>query len=199
MAGRRRKLSRRSLVAALVLGCIVLPASVPVAFASSDSLEYGVKAAYLSKFGNFIGWPPSAFASADSAVNLCIAGEDPFGASLETAVAGHRIGDRPIVIRHLAAISQNPGCQILFVGGSDSRSIARILSTAAGAGVLTVTDSASTDLVPSIIRFVIQDDHVRFSIDDEAASRSGITVSSKLLSLALSVTPRKPAGEAPHE
>jgi len=114
-------------------------------------------------------------------------------------VAGHRIGDRPIVVRHLAAVTQNPGCQILFVGGSDPRSVVQILSKAAGAGVLTVTDSTSTEDVPSIIRFVVRDDHVRFSIDDNAASRSGITVSSKLLSLALSVTPRNSAGEAPRE
>lgn len=175
---------------------MALLAHGPQALAGNDTLEYDVKAAYLSKFGNFIAWPPSAFASTESAVNLCIAGKDPFGSSLETAVAGHRIGDRPIVVRHLAEISGNPGCQILFVGGSDPRSIAQILTKAAGAGVLTVADSASSDDVPSIIRFVIRDDHVRFAIDDDAASRNGIAVSSKLLSLAFSVTPRKPAGNA---
>jgi hypothetical protein len=37
---------------------------------------------------------------------------------------------------------------------------------------------------------VIHDNRVRFEIDDAAAARNGLTISSKLLGLALSVKPR---------
>jgi hypothetical protein len=41
-----------------------------------------------------------------------------------------------------------------------------------------------------IVNFVIVDDRVRFEIDDAEAARRGLRISSKLLSLAVSVKPR---------
>ena len=63
--------------------------------------------------------------------------------------------------------------------------------TKAGTGVLTVTEAEAAGQTDSIIRFVIDDNHVRFAIDVDAAAQNGISVSSKLLSLALTVNPRR--------
>jgi hypothetical protein len=156
--------------------------------AAGDPLEYAVKAVYLYKFGAFVEWPTSTFVSPASAVNLCVAGADPFGAGLETAVSGQHIGARPIVVRHLAQVTRGAACQILFVGGSNPADVGAILDTMRGVGVLTVTDIVGAGKTPGIIRFVIQDGHVRFVIDGQAASLNGIVVSSKLLSLALPST-----------
>jgi hypothetical protein len=41
-----------------------------------------------------------------------------------------------------------------------------------------------------VISFVIQDNHVRFDIDDALAADGGLTISSKLLGLAHAVKPR---------
>jgi hypothetical protein len=56
--------------------------------------------------------------------------------------------------------------------------------------VLTVTDSARDEPARGIINFLIQNNRVRFEIDNGAAAESGLTISSKLLSLAVSVKPR---------
>jgi hypothetical protein len=157
----------------------------PAPAAGADVLRYAVEAAYLSKFGAFFEWPAGAFASPSSAVNLCVAGADPFGASLDATAAGQQIGGRPIVVRHLAAVPRGADCHILFVGGADPRAIAQVLNTVRGAGVVTVTDAASSGATPSIIRFVVRDDRVRFVIASRPASLNGIVISSKLLSLAL--------------
>jgi hypothetical protein len=157
----------------------------PAPASGGDTLQYAVEAAYLYKFGDFIEWPAAAFASPASAVNLCVAGADPFGTSLDAAASGQHSGGRPIVVRHLATVPRGADCHILFVGGTDPRDVAQVLDTVRGAGVLTVTDAASAGGTPSIIRFVVRDDRVRFVIDGRAASLNGIVVSSKLLSLAL--------------
>jgi len=60
---------------------------------------------------------------------------------------------------------------------------------AASAPVLTVTDSIDALDAKGMINFVVADNRVRFEIDDAAARRSGLVISSKLLSLALSVRP----------
>jgi len=51
--------------------------------------------------------------------------------------------------------------------------------------VLTVTDGGRGGDV-GIIQFVMEDGHVRFDIDEAAARASGLSISSKLLSLAVS-------------
>jgi len=170
--------------------CALITAPL-MAVAESQSVEYAVKAAYLYKFADFIQWPTTVFDSPASDVNLCIVGNDPFGAALDTVIAKQHIGERAITLHHLTGVGQDSRCHILFIGGSDPKAIARILNAVRGSGVLTVTDADSTADSPSIIRFVTQDNHVRFAIDAQAAAQNGITVSSKLLSLALTVMPKK--------
>lgn len=189
MLGQLRVRSQSHRAAWLFATCVVTLLQSAAAAAGTDSLEYAVKAAYLYKLGNFVEWRPSTFPSSTSAVNLCVAGADPFGASLDVMTAGRHIGARPIVVRHLASVTRESNCQVLFVGGSDPQTIGRILDAVRGVSVLTVTDAPTTGETPSIVQFVIHDDHVRMVIDGRAASLNGIIVSAKLLSVALSVIP----------
>ncbi len=59
-----------------------------------------------------------------------------------------------------------------------------------GDSVLTVTDGARRPDTTGIINFVVIENRVRFEIDDQAASRNGIAISSKLLDLAKSTKRR---------
>jgi hypothetical protein len=180
-------MSLRTPLCSIVLMALLM-AALPLSAAENETVEYAVKAAYLYKFGGFIEWPPTAFDAPSSAVNLCVAGEDPFGSKLDEVTAKQHIGGREIVVRHIKGTPRGGDCQILFVGGADAKSVTDILRAVRGAGVLTVTD-ADVD-GDSIIHFVTADNHVRFVIDEKAAAQNGIVVSSKLLHLALAVTPR---------
>ena len=182
---------RRPRIGAAALALVALSAAHPAASAEGEPLEYAVKAAYLYKFGDFIEWPERAFAAPASAVNLCVAGEIPFDEDLAAAVEGKRIGARPIVVRRLGTVTADAGCHILYVGGADPARVAAALDAVRGTNVLTVADVAVGGGTPSIIRFEVKDNHLRFDIDQHAASLNGLTISSKLLSLALNVTPRK--------
>src|ERR1700722_1824034 len=77
------------------------------------SLEYAVKAAYLTKFAPFIEWPDGVFANPGAPVNICVLGNDPFGAVLDKAAAAGG-GGRPIAIHRLASNDPADGCQIGF-------------------------------------------------------------------------------------
>lgn len=174
------------------LACVLLlTASFARAETRDASLEYAVKAAYLPKFANYIEWPAASFETPQSDVTLCIAGADPFGGTGDEAIRNQHIGARQVVMRQLATVGRDSGCKILFIVGSDAKRIGQILDTVRGTGVLTVTEAEGAGQTDSIIRFVIDDNHVRFAIDVEAAAQNGISVSSKLLSLALTVTPRR--------
>lgn len=179
------RLSRLAIFAAVTAATFFAPmasASVP--------LEYAVKAAYLSKFGIFVEWPNAVFDSPQSPIVLCVVGADPFDGTLDKIAQGQRIGDRRIVVKRMKAVSRDSGCEILYAGGSDEQSIDQALAAVSGTGVLTVTDSVPDSHAPGIVEFVVQNNRVRFNIDNEAARRNGITISSHLLSLALNVRQR---------
>lgn len=177
--------------AMILLAALLAP--LGIARADDNVLEHKVKATYLYKFGAFIDWPPSAFKSAGDAINICVAGRDPFDGILDEATEGQRIAERPVVVRRLDIVARDSDCQILYVGGSARQSVGQALDAVRGAGVLTVTDEElgedSADKA-GIVHFVTQDNHVRFDIDDQAATRAGLKISSKLLSLAISFRPR---------
>ena len=69
----------------------------------------------------------------------------------------------------------------------------RILEALRGSPVLTVGDAKESG--GGIVTFVVKDNRVRFTVDDEAAAQNGLVISSKLLSLALNVKPRPSRGE----
>jgi hypothetical protein len=146
--------------------------------ASADiSLEYAIRAAYLAKFVPFIDWPDSAFATPGTPITICLLGGDPFGAALDRAAASVT-GGRPLQVRRLASPELASACQILYLANDEAAA-----SLPAGLGdrpVLTVSEAGGAGM----IAFVVDGNHVRFDIDNDAAQHSGIHISSKLLSLA---------------
>jgi hypothetical protein len=147
-------------------------------------MEYAVKAAYLYKFAPFVQWPPAVFASASSPFQLCILGQDPFGASLERAVSGQRVDDHPVTVRRLARVDAASGCHMVYLGASRAQTPAEALRALRGSPTLTVADGGRD--AGAIIKFVIKDNRVRFDIDVAAATANHMTISSKLLALATS-------------
>ena len=176
---------------ARLFACLLLTAaSVGGARAQSDAPEYTVKAAYLTKLGDYVDWPAGAFDSPASPLAICVVGEDPFGAALDGSAAGQQVAGRKILVRRLAVVEKGSGCQVLYIAGSPAQPVRQALEAVRGAPILTVTDAARGDAA-GIVHFVIKDRRVRFDIDDEAAAANGLKVSSRLFQLALSVKPRR--------
>jgi hypothetical protein len=172
-------------LAAAVAALSLLAIDLGIASAAG-SPEYSVKAAYLSKFGTFVQWPADTFPEPDSPLNLCIIGTDPFGPVLDEVAAGLQVGTHPIKVKRLASIDPHSDCQIAFVDGNDQRAATQIVDGLRGTNILTVTDSGN-DSGAGIINFLIKDNRVRFGVDDEAATRNGLNISSRLLMLAVYV------------
>jgi hypothetical protein len=144
-----------------------------------------VKAAYLFKFSSYVQWPQSAFGEPNRPATLCVVGEDPFGRVLDETMEGREINSRPIKIRRIDEVNQPSDCLVLYIGNIPPQQASKALAAVNGSGVLTVTDAASIDDATGIINFVMQDNSIRFSINEEAAVRNGLVISSKLLSLSV--------------
>lgn len=167
--------------AGIAFACLLIAG---VAQAQPGTLEYPVKANYLVRFAAFVEWPPRAFANAQAPVAICVLGRDPFGVLLDRAAASQTVYGRRIVVRRPATASALSACHIAYVAQGAPTAL---IDAAAGApGLLLVTDAAVPER-RGIIHFVITDNRVRFHIDQQAAARNGLTISSRLLSLAVSV------------
>ena len=171
----------------LILALLAALPGAPLAAAMSASLEQAVKAAFLPKFARYVDWPPAAVPPSGAPLTLCIVGRDPFGDVIEQAAAGQRIGPHPVALRRVATADQAKGeCQVAFLAGSSRQSTRTMLARLSGSPVLTVTDARNGD-ARGVIHFVLHDGRVRFHIDNEQAARNKLAISSRLLSLALSV------------
>lgn len=171
----------RKLTAAL---CFTLIVSCIGSVRAAEPLEYSVKAAYLAKFAFYVDWPPAVFASLTSPIVLCVVGEDPFGSLLDEAVTGQQVQGRALTVKRIKSLTRESGCHIAYIGGEGTR-----VESLKGASTLVVTDTQGGN---GIINFVLRDNRVRFTVDDETASQHGLAISSKLLSVALAVKPRGP-------
>ena len=145
--------------------------------------EYDVKAAFLYNFTKFVEWPPPALAERKD-FQLCVLGEDPFGGSLDV-VKGERVAGRRISLLSTPKLAEAEGCQILFISRSERARMPQILQDLGNAPVLTVADTDGFLDHGGIINFLLEGSKVRFEINQQAAQRAGIKISSKLLRLAV--------------
>lgn len=170
-----------------VMGIITLAgASLHLAAGADNSLEYGVKAAFLLNFTKFVEWPSAAFEDPGSPVQICILGNDPFGRALDEVLAGEEVSGRKVVARRITRPPAAKTCQVLFLS-AETKDAARSL-TEVPRDVLTVGEGDRFLRDGGMITFVIDDHRVRFDINQTAAESAGLRLSAKLLTVARSVT-----------
>jgi hypothetical protein len=149
------------------------------AAAQEVSLEYRVKAAYLFNLTRFVDWPASAFANEPS-FTVCVAETNPFGPVLSSTLAGETASGRAFASRVVGGDAAS--CHILFIprGVSPTPYLRRL----GAAPVLTVGESPKFINQGGMVNFVLEDGRVRFEVNPQAAAKSQLKISSRLLQLA---------------
>jgi hypothetical protein len=149
--------------------------------------EYQVKAAFLFHFAQFVDWPPGAFKEADSPLTYCTVGEDPFHGALDASLNGKTIGSRSARVQHFKRVAEIQGCQVLFIGALERKSIPAALAGLRESPILTVGETENFAREGGIIGFFLEDNKVRFDINLVAAQRAKLQISARLLTLAKTV------------
>lgn len=147
--------------------------------------EYQVKAAFLFNFTKFVKWPDTAFAATNSPLVIGVMGDNPFGNNLELAVNGKSLDGHPLAVRLVGSLAEARMCHVLFICQKPKRNIADTIAALKNAPVLTVSETEHFIEDGGIIKFVMEDNKVRFIINDPAAKKAGLVISSKLLNVAL--------------
>ena len=145
--------------------------------------EYEVKAAMLYRLTYFVEWPNSA-GGADESTKLCVIGQDPFGAALDSVISAQAQNGKKAEVRHLGKADGVRGCHVVYIATSEKKNVAQVLAAVKGSSVLTVGDMAQFAEKGGMIQFSLEDNRVRFDINLEEASQAGLKISSRLLMLA---------------
>lgn len=178
---------RCSLLCAL-LGAAACAALVPAQALAEDTqaVERGVKAAFLFKFLGYVEFPPAADAATAPFV-IGVMEADSLAGELVRITAGRSINQRPVQVRVLREGDSLAGVHLLFMGAAMTARAAPLLRSAQQASVLTVTESDLGLASGSVINFRLIDQRVRFEVSLEAAEKSNLKLSSRLLSVAYAV------------
>lgn len=152
--------------------------------------ESHLKALFLYNFAKFVDWPSNAFSQADSPLVIGIIGDNPFEDYLERTIEKKKINEHPLVVKPFKSLAEvraaveSRALHMLFIDRSSPERISTVLDTLKEFSVLTVSDADSFFEAGTMINFVRVEDKVGFAINNGAARKVNLGISSKLLSLA---------------
>jgi YfiR/HmsC-like len=143
--------------------------------------DVAVKAALLYNFAKFAEWPalPSG-----ARLLICIVGDDAIAAAVVETVRGQNISGHALDVSRPQDTGSWHVCQLLFIADAETRRSAGALGGIRTLPVLTVSDGKGFSQTAGIIELYVQDERMRFAINVDAAERSGLHLSSRLLGLA---------------
>lgn len=162
----------------LVLGIGLLWATVGPA--QDVDNEYFLKSAFLLNLARLIEWPDEA---AGKPLTFCFIGDDSFGDSLET-IRNKTVRERPLVLQKNIAFAQIPDCHLLFIDASKHAELPQLLEFTAERPILTVGDMPDFALKGGIVNLINYQERIMLEINLDAAQRTQLRISSRLLSLA---------------
>jgi hypothetical protein len=183
---RRRTQGRRveRAIADVVVAGALVAALVAPARASSDDLEYRVKAEFVERFTHFVDWPPGAFAAGDAPFVLCVVGDTPVTTYLEAMARARRIKGRAVELRRVEDGAALAPCHLVFIAADERARLPQLLAAVAGRPILTVADAAGFGRAGVLINLVLDaEGRVRFEISSRVARRTALTLSAQLLKL----------------
>jgi hypothetical protein len=178
------------IAAGIVLVAMLISGGAPSFARGEPAPEYAVKAAFLFNFAKFVEWPADAFAGPASPIVFFVFGEDPFGDALKS-LKGKTANGRPIVVRYAANLGELERCHLLFVSASSMALLPKILQATKGWNVLTVGDVDGFARDGGTINLVNEEQRIGIEVNMEAAQRTRLQISSKLLGLAKIVKPAR--------
>ena len=177
----------------IFLASLAMLAGGEVCAQQSISKEYPIKAICIRNFIQFVEWPATSFPGVGAPIVIGVLGEDPFGDVLDEGMRGETVNNRPLVVKRSRRVEELKCCHVLFISKSEEGRLDQILAALAGGGggVLTIGETDGFARRGGIINLFLQGNKVRFEINIDAANRSGLKISSQLLSLAKIVATAK--------
>jgi len=183
----------RFVIAFLMIVLWILSSASSKALAGNgEDVEYPAKLAFLYNFAKFIEWPSGSNHDPSAPFVICIAGHDPFSTGTEGELRTRAVLGHPIEIRALRATDALSVCSMVFIPVTEKDQAGNILRGLKGSSTLTVGENEGFAARGGMINLTVEGNRLHFEINQLAAERAGLKISSKLFSLAKLVTDDRP-------
>ncbi len=149
---------------------------------AGSSSEYELKAAFLYNFTKYVDFPGEK-----GPFVIGILGDDPFGSAIDNIVQGKTVNGRSIIVKRLKSEAEGKACGLVFFGADQSDKLSHLTAAFKGSPALTVSDSEGAIQKGVMIELIVEQNKIRFEINNGYAKASHLSISSKLLGLAKQV------------
>lgn len=172
--------------ALLLISCLAFVTSTFGADSEEPS-EVQVKAAMLYKFLGYTHWPEQAFAGDDSPYRVWVVGAEQVANELQQIAATRSANDRPIEVFKASSPRQVSDPHVVFMGRDAKQYRQQMEELVETHPVLVITESPSGLTPGSIINLRLINGRIGFEVSLAHAQKSELEISSRLLSVAVSV------------
>jgi hypothetical protein len=173
----------RLLSAVCVLALIALSTSAGADDSEADKADR-VAAVFLYKMIKYVDWPNLEGAQA---FHICLLGDRGVEPHLRAIANKRRAKNLPISLVGLENLSAASGCQVLYIGRAEVRSVQQVVRWSRIRPVLTVSRCPGCGREGIGINFVESQGRLRFEINRGAITQDGLTIRSQLLQLGVIV------------
>jgi len=171
---------------AVVILALASAAGWPARADAAPAVDEAVlKATYLYKFAQFVEWPDPPPAGVEAP--LYIAGSKEFARRVEETLREKSLAGRPLVVRFVAEPEEAASCRLFFVTEASRDRVDRWLAAVGTRPVLTIGEQKGFAARGGMINLTREGRKLRFEINQAAAERAGLRVSSQLLKIARAV------------
>jgi hypothetical protein len=165
----------------LVRALLAVTLLTPLVAVAQDVTAPALKAAFIYNFVKFTEWPV-LLPGSDPFV-ICVIGDAAVGDALERVVEGREFAGRRMMVV-LGAISRPTGsCHVLYVSGATVGEAVQVVAGLQDSPVLTISDVVGFTDTGGMAQFFFVRGQLRFTIKADAVKRSGLKMSSNLLTL----------------
>lgn len=145
-----------------------------------------VEAAFLRNFARYVSWPTKAFAGEHSPWLVCVLGNGPLDAVLESTLQGRTEQGRGFEVVRAARLEQLPPCQIVVVDFPRAAERRAALAELGKRPVLTVGRAPEFLDEGGIVR-LIAGERIEMSINLDQARAASLTIPAKMLEVSREV------------
>lgn len=148
--------------------------------------ETEVKAAYIERFTRFIEWPTNTLDSTTKAsFVITVLGDNPFGSTLDNLFKELKVKNLPVTLKYTHNYNEVEGSDIVFICNSERKNLQKILQFIGSKPILIISDGKGFAQEGTYINMFVDGNKIRYEINLKALKKSGLEVSSLLLSSAL--------------
>lgn len=143
--------------------------------------ENEYKAAFIERFTRFVEWPTDFD---DDTFNIIVIGETPIKTSLDELFENTNIKNLEVEIKYTDEIQDIKDANLVYISASEKRRLNEILSVTNNSPILTISGTEGFGTKGVHINMYIEDNYIRYEINEESIKNSNLNVSSLLLSSA---------------